>query len=79
MEWEEGQPRLLLISVDVTASYYAVFNSYKRRDGIRCTEYGRHIKKDEGITEFEYVIRYDEGINSLMLLLVQHPQLTMIM
>ncbi len=63
-EWEEGQPRLLLISVDVATSYQAVFDSYKRKDGTRCTEYGKHIKKDDGTTEFEYVIPYDEGITS---------------
>ena len=63
-ELEEGQPRLLLISVDVATSYQAVFDSYKRKDGTRCTEYGRHTKKDNGTTEFEYVIRYDKGITS---------------
>ncbi len=63
-EWEERQPRLLLISVDVATSYQAIFDSYKRKDGTRCTEYGRHIKNDDGTTKFEYVIRYDEGITS---------------
>ena len=63
-EWEDGQPRLLLISVDVATSYQAVFDSYKRKDGTRCTEYGRHIRKHDGTTGFEYVIHYDEGITS---------------
>jgi|SoiMethySBSTD1v2_1073268.scaffolds.fasta_scaffold73100_4 NTE family protein len=63
-EWEDGQPRLLLISVDVATSYQAVFDSYKRKDGTRRTEYGRHIKEDDNTTGFEYVIRYDKGITS---------------
>lgn len=58
-EWEDGQPRLLLISVDVATSYQAVFDSYKRKDGTRCSEYGRHIRKHDGTTGFEYVIHYD--------------------
>jgi NTE family protein len=44
-EWEEGQPRLLLISVAVATSNQAIFDSYKRKDGTRRTEYGRYIKK----------------------------------
>ena len=54
----------MLISVDVATSYQAVFDSFKRKDGTRCTEYGNHIKKDDGTPKFEYVIRYDEGITS---------------
>ena len=62
-EWEDAQPRLVNI-VNVATSYHAVFDSFNRKDGTRCTEYGNHIKKDDGTPKSEYVIRYDEGITS---------------
>ncbi len=34
------------------------------RMALDVTEYGNHIKNDDGTTKFEYVIRYDEGITS---------------
>jgi NTE family protein len=77
-EWEDAQPRLLLISVDVATSYQAVFDSFKRKDGTRCTEYGNHIRKDDGTPKFEYLYVMMRALLPIMLLLVHHSQLTLI-
>ena len=64
--YEENEPRLLLVSIDVQDGTAVVFDSYKKEDGTRKTEYGRYgpefargSKDTEG---FEHVIRYDNGI-----------------
>jgi len=69
--FEKGEPRLLLVAVDVQAATPVVFDSYEKEDGTRKTEYGRYGRmKSDGSTKspenevFEHVIRYDEGINS---------------
>ena len=49
-----GQPRLLLVSVDILESVAVTFDSYKKHDGTRKTEYGKYGPK--------YVIRYNNGI-----------------
>lgn len=63
-KWEESQPRLLLVSVDVATSHQVVFDSYERNDGSRYSEYGTYIRKGDHEVQHEYVIRYDEGITS---------------
>ena len=64
--YEENEPRLLLVSIDVQDGTAVVFDSYEKEDGTRKTEYGRYgpefargRKDPEG---FEHVIRYDNGI-----------------
>ena len=70
--FENNEPRLLLVAVDVQDLTPVVFDSYEREDGTRKSEYGRYGRlkfgrsdKDQEITEgFEHVIRYDDGIKS---------------
>ena len=70
---ENNEPRLLLVAVDVqVAGYPVVFDSYEKEDGTRKTEYGRYgrgkfdsSEKDQENTEdYEYVIRYEDGIKA---------------
>ena len=69
--FEKGEPRLLLVAVDVQEATPVVFDSYEKEDGIRKSEYGRYGRmKSDGSTEnqdneaFEYAIRYEDGIKS---------------
>ncbi len=64
--YEENEPRLLLVTVDVLEGTTVVFDSYKKEDGTRKTEYGRYgpefareRNKGDG---YEHVIRYENGI-----------------
>ena len=61
---EEGQPRLILVSVDVAKGVPVVFDSYAKEDGSRKTEYGNYIKQDGKEIGFEHVIRYNDGITA---------------
>lgn len=68
--FENNEPRLLLVAVDVQELTPVVFDSYEKEDGTRKSEYGRYGRvkfgsfgKDHENTEgFEHVIRYDDGI-----------------
>ena len=68
--FENNEPRLLLVAVDVQELTPVVFDSYEKEDGTRKSEYGRYgrlkfgrSEKDQENTEgFEHVIRYDDGI-----------------
>ena len=68
--FENNEPRLLLVAVDVQELTPVVFDSYEKEDGTRKSEYGRYgrvkfgsFEKDHESTEgFEHVIRYDDGI-----------------
>lgn len=70
--FEKGEPRLLLVAVDVQEATPVVFDSYEKEDGTRKSEYGRYgrMKSDDGSKKnqdneaFEYVIRYEDGIKS---------------
>jgi NTE family protein len=70
--FENDEPRLLLIAVDVQELTPVVFDSYEKEDGIRKSEYGRYgrlkfgrsEKANENTEEFEHVIRYDDGITA---------------
>jgi NTE family protein len=62
--YEENQPRLILVSVDVADGLPVTFDSYAKEDGSRKTEYGRYIKQDNKEIGFERVIRYNDGISS---------------
>jgi NTE family protein len=60
--FEENQPRLILVSVDVADGVPVTFDSYAKEDGSRKTEYGRYVKQDGKEIGFERVIRYNNGI-----------------
>src|SRR5262245_1977650 len=70
--FENDEPRLLLVAVDVQELTPVVFDSYEKEDGSRKSEYGRYgrikfgsSEKDGQDTEgFEHVIRYENGISS---------------
>ena len=71
--FENDEPRLLLVAVDVQEATAVVFDSYEKEDGTRKTEYGRYGRvkfidstkdQDQENEAFEHVIRYDDGITS---------------
>ena len=70
--FENDEPRLLLVAVDVQDLTPVVFDSYEKEDGTRKSEYGRYgrvkfgrsEKDPENTEEFEHVIRYDDGITA---------------
>ena len=69
--FEKGEPRLLLVAVDVQEATPVVFDSYEKEDGTRKSEYGRYGRvKSDGSSKssenmaFEHVIRYKDGIMS---------------
>ena len=73
--FENNEPRLLLVAVDVQEATAVVFDSYEKEDGTRKTEYGRYGRvkfidstknqdQDQENEAFEHVIRYDDGITS---------------
>ena len=70
--FENNEPRLLLVAVDVQEATPVVFDSYEKEDGTRKSEYGKYgrvrsdgsLSKNSDIRAFEHVIRYDDGIQS---------------
>ena len=69
--FEKGEPRLLLVAVDVQEGSPVIFDSYEKEDGTRKSEYGRYGKlkypgseKNAENEGFEHVIRYNDGITS---------------
>lgn len=62
--FEDNQPRLILVAVDVADGLPVTFDSYPKADGSRKTEYGRYISQDGNEIGFERVIKYDKGITS---------------
>src|SRR5438094_1695522 len=69
--FEKGEPRLLLVAVDVQEATPVVFDSYEKEDGTRKSEYGRFGRiKSDGSTKnpeneaFEHLIRYEDCIKS---------------
>lgn len=69
--FEKGEPRLLLVAVDVQEATPVVFDSYEKEDGTRKSEYGRYGRTESGDSAseqdneaFEYIIRYEDGIKS---------------
>jgi NTE family protein len=61
--FEENQPRLILVTVDVVDGAPVTFDSYAKEDSSRRTEYGRYLKQHDGKEiGFERVIKYDDGI-----------------
>jgi NTE family protein len=69
--FENDEPRLLLVAVDVQEATPVVFDSYEKEDGTRKSEYGRYGRmKSDGSAKnqddegFEHIIRYEDGIKS---------------
>jgi len=71
--FENNEPRLLLVAVDIQEGVPVVFDSYEKEDGTRKSVYGRYCgvefneqAEDDNSKngEFEHVIRYDDGIKS---------------
>jgi NTE family protein len=62
--FEDNQPRLILVAVDVADGLPVTFDSYPKADGSRKTEYGRYVSHEGNEIGFERVIRYDKGITS---------------
>jgi predicted acylesterase/phospholipase RssA len=68
--FENNEPRLLLVAVDVQELTPVVFDSYEKEDGTRKSEYGRYGNMKFGNSDhentegFEHVIRYDDGIKA---------------
>ena len=71
--FENNEPRLLLVAVDIQEGVPVVFDSYEKEDGTRKSGYGRYheVELDQQVEndnskngEFEHVIRYDDGITS---------------
>jgi NTE family protein len=62
--FEDNQPRLILVAVDVADGLPVTFDSYPKADGSRKSEYGRYVSEDGNEIGFERVIRYDKGITS---------------
>jgi NTE family protein len=61
--YEDNQPRLLLVAVDVADGAPVVFDSYAKEDGSRKSEYGRYITQEDGKEGgYEHRIKYDDGI-----------------
>ena len=61
--FEENQPRLILVAVDVADGGPVTFDSYAKADGTRKTEYGRYLKQQDGKEiGLERIIRYNDGI-----------------
>ncbi|HSA74761.1 MAG TPA: patatin-like phospholipase family protein, partial [Candidatus Nitrosocosmicus sp.] len=69
--FENGEPRLLLVAVDVQEGSPVIFDSYEKEDGTRKSEYGRYgrlkyagSEKNSEKEGFEHIIRYNDGITS---------------
>ena len=64
--YQNNEPRLLLVSVDVQEGSTVVFDSYEKEDGTRKTEYGRYGPKfargPNNREGYEHVISHIDGI-----------------
>jgi NTE family protein len=63
---EGGQPRLLLVTVDVADGIPVTFDSYPKEDGTRKTEYGRFLNRNNKEIGFEHIVHYETGIFYLL-------------
>ena len=64
--YQNNEPRLLLVSVDVQEGSTVVFDSYEKEDGTRKTEYGRYgpefARGPNDHEGYEHVISHNDGI-----------------
>jgi NTE family protein len=58
------QPRLLLVTVDVSEGAAVTFDSYETEDGSRKSEYGKYIVQNGKEVGHKHIIRYNDGITS---------------
>jgi NTE family protein len=65
--FDQKQPRLLIVSVDVLEMSAVTFDSYKKEDGSRKSEYANYDKRKEEDDDDDkikkFVIKYDDGIS----------------
>jgi hypothetical protein len=59
-----NQPRLILVTVDVTEGCPVVLDSYEKEDGSRKSEYGKYIIQDGKKVGFTHILRYNNGIKA---------------
>ena len=64
--YQNNEPRLLLVSVDIQEGSTVVFDSYEKEDGTRKTEYGRYgpefARGPNDREGYEHVISHIDGI-----------------
>jgi NTE family protein len=64
--YQNNEPRLLLVSVDVQEGSTVIFDSYEKEDGTRKTEYGRYgpeyLRGPNEAGGYEHVISHNDGI-----------------
>ena len=64
--YQNNEPRLLLVRVDVQEGSTVVFDSYEKEDGTRKTEYGQYgpefAKGPNEREGYEHVISHNDGI-----------------
>jgi NTE family protein len=64
--YQNNEPRLLLVSVDVQEGSTVVFDSYEKEDGTRKTQYGRYgpefAREPNNREGYEHVISHNDGI-----------------
>jgi NTE family protein len=64
--YQNNEPRLLLVSVDIQEGSTVVFDSYEKEDGTRKTEYGRYgpefARGPNDLEGYEHVISHIDGI-----------------
>ena len=64
--YQNNEPRLLLVGVDVQEGSTVVFDSYEKEDGTRKTEYGRYgsefARGQDDREGYEHVISHNDGI-----------------
>ncbi|MGH9977687.1 MAG: patatin-like phospholipase family protein [Nitrososphaeraceae archaeon] len=64
--YQNNEPRLLLVSVDVQEGSTVVFDSYEKEDGTRKTEYGRYgpefARGPNDREGYEHVVSHIDGI-----------------
>jgi NTE family protein len=69
--FENNEPRLLLVAIDIQQGVLVLFNSYEKEYGTRYSEpefdnklQQEYIDNNNNKGMFEHVIRYDDGITS---------------
>jgi NTE family protein len=71
--FENNEPRLLLMAVDIQECLPVIFDSYEKEDGTRKSVYGKYYGSEfdeqsknhnSNNGEFEHVIKYEDGIKS---------------
>ena len=64
--YQNNEPRLLLVSVDIQEGSTVLFDSYEKEDGTRKTEYGRYgpefARGPNDLEGYEHVISHIDGI-----------------